>query len=282
MPASGSFRYVITNFDGSIGPKFYYAYTSASSARQGLYLSGVSGSPQLSLEPRSGSPSFLLPGDIWYESASAANGNMFIAEKSLAQGIVVAHRFLVAREDEITVDQVISRFTSSDRPTDLVVGLNAVVIDNFYVTVNSASLSGSLIRNATWNGGFFMPFTGTVAVSGSPMNFLVPSGSLIINSGSATIQSGTLSVFTGSILVRGAGSQLSSFIVSGTNVTASIQGNPIVSVLTGSVASQSLSPIPLDGTFYINTASRLISVRASGTYFDLDVDAPLLVDGGTY
>lgn len=280
--ASGSFRYTITNFDGSIGPKFYFAYTSASSARQGLYLSGVSGSPQLSLEPRSGSPSFLLPGDIWYESASAANGNLFIAEKSLAQGVVVAHRFLVAREDEVTIDQVVARFTSSDVPTDLVVGMNAVVIDNFFVTVNSIAVSGALVRNDTWGGGLFMPNSGTVAISGSFMNFLVPSGNMTVTKGNVVVTSGTVLISSGNLFLRGAGAASTIFSISGSRVTASLQGNPIVSVLTGSILSSSLSPVPLDGTFYVNTASKAISVRASGTYFDLSVDAPSLVDGGTY
>ena len=53
-------------------------------------------------------------------------------------------------------------------------------------------------------------------------------------------------------------------------------------MLTGSVSSQSLSPIPIDGTIYVNTASLDVSIRASGTFFDLDVDVPDEVDGGFF
>ena len=45
-----------------------------------------------------------------------------------------------------------------------------------------------------------------------------------------------------------------------------------------------LSPVPIDGTIYVNTGSAApaVSIRASGTFFDLDVEEPATVDGGFF
>ena len=267
----------IAGFGGDIGPAFYFAETSASAQRRGLFLQGVSGSPQLSLEPRSGSPDFLLPGDIWYqESGSTGDPNLFIAEQWPGED-PAAHRFVLAREGE-TVVQVISRFATSDAPADLVVGANAVVLNGFFITANTAAVSGALIRNVTWDGGFFMPDPNTVAVSGA-VDLLVPSGALTIERGDLSILSGSANIYSGNITLFG---DTASFDISGSDVTASLLGNSIVSVKTGSVDSASLSPIPIDGTMYVNTASSDVSIRAGGAIYELDVVAPNLVDGGTY
>ena len=279
MP-TGSLSFSIVGFGGAEGPEFFYAITSASAQRKGLFLSAPSGSPQISLVPRSGSPDFLLEGDLWFqESGSAGDGNMFVAEKSLAGGVVVAQRFVTSRENEISIDQIVARFTSSDAPSSLRIGANAVVIDNFYVTINTTELSGSLIRNATWGGGFFMPDIDTVAVSGTNKDFLVPSGSVVVETGNFTVLSGSVQVHSGNIILSGENSQ---FNISGSNVSASLQGNPIISIRTGSVSSESLTPVPIDGTMYVNTASLDVSVRASGTFFELDVDTIEAVDGGFF
>jgi len=268
----------ITGFGGPVGPAFYFAETSASAQRQGVFLQAVSGSPQISLQPRSGSPDFLFPGDIWYaESGSTGDPNLFIAEQWVGEVSASAQRFVLSREGE-TIVQVASRFTTSDAPTDLVIGANAVVVNGFFVTVNTAEVSGALIKNATWDGGFFMPDADTIAVSGS-VGLLVPSGALTIERGDLSILTGSVNVYSGSVTLYG---PTASFDISGSNVTASLLGNAIMSVKTGSIDSASLSPIPIDGTLYVNTASSAVSVRAGGATYELDVDAPILVDGGTY
>ena len=279
MPV-GTLNIAIAGFGGSEGPEFFFAYTSASAQRKGLYLAAPSGSPHMSWVPRSGSPDFLLEGDIWFEeSGSAGDGNLFVAEKSTVGGVVVAHRIVTSRDNEISVEQIVSRFTSSDAPSDLRVGANAIVLDNFFVTVNTAGLSGSLVRNATWGGGLFMPDADTVAVYGTNKNFLVPSGSVLVERGNFTLVSGSIEVTSGNIILQG---DSASFNITGLSISASLQGNPIASVLTGSVNSGSLSPVPIDGTVYVNTSSLDVSIRASGTFFDLDVDAPDIVDGGFF
>lgn len=278
--ASGSLQFAIAGFGGPVGPAFHYAFTTASAQRKGVYISATSGSPHVSLDPRTGAPDFFLEGDFWFQqSGSAGDGNLFVAERSRATDVVFAHRIVTSRENDTSVEQIIARFTSSDAPTDVRVGANAVVLDDFVVTVNTAGFSGSLIRNATWNGGFFMPDAATIAVSGTAMDFLVPSGAVIVETQNFSVLSGSINVFSGSIILRGDSSQ---FIVSGSSVTASLLGNPIASVKTGSVSSESLSPVPIDGTIYVNTASLDVSIRASGTFFDLDIDSPDLVDGGIY
>ena len=272
--------FAIAGFGGAEGPEFHYAITSASAQRKGLFLSAPSGSPHISLVPRSGSPDFLLEGDLWFqESGSAGDGNMFVAEKSVADGVVVAQRFVISRENEVSIDQIVARFTSSDAPTSLRIGANAVVIDNFFVTVNTAALSGSLVRNASWGGGLFMPDSETVAVFGTNKDFLVPSGSVVVEKGNFSILSGSIQVFSGNIILKGDTSQ---FNISGSSVSASLQGNPIMSIRTGSVSSESLTPVPIDGTLYVNTASLDVSVRASGTFFELDVDVIDVIDGGFF
>ena len=279
MP-SGSLTFAIAGFGGSEGPEFFFAETSASAQRKGVFLSAISGSPHMALVPRSGPPDFLLEGDFWFEeSGSTGDGNLYVAERSTAGGLIVIHRIVTTRDDETTIDQIVTRFGTSDAPTDLRIGANAVVIDNFYVTINSASNSGTLVRNDDWGGGLHMPDIDTVAVFGADKDFLVPSGSVLVEVGSFTILSGSLQVTSGNIILHG---DSSSFNISGSSISASLQGNPIASVLTGSVSSQSLSPIPIDGTIYVNTASLDVSIRASGTFFDLDVDVPDEVDGGFF
>jgi len=274
---SASLEFAIAGFGGPVGPVFYYAVTSASAARRGLFLQGVSGSPQLSLQPRSGSPAFLLPGDLWYQqSGSTGDPNLFIAEQWPGED-PAAHRFVLAREGE-TVVQAVTRFATGDAPADLFAGANAVVVNGFFITANTAAVSGALVRNATWDGGFFMPDASTVAVSGT-VDLLVPSGSLTVERGDLSVLSGSIYVYSGSVTLAG---ETASFDISGSSVTASLLGNPIMSVKTGSVSSASLSPIPIDGTLYVNTSSLDISVRASGQFYDLTFTAPDLVDGGTY
>lgn len=277
---AGLLTFAIAGFGGSAGPEFFYAATSASAQRKGLFMSAISGSPHMALVPRSGSPDFLLEGDVWFEeSGSTGDGNFFVAERSTVGGVIVTHRIVTSREDEISIEQIVSRFTSSDAPSDLRIGANAIVLDNFYVTINSAGVSGSLVRNDTFGGGLFMSDADTVAVFGTGKDFLVPSGSVVIERGSFTILSGSLQVISGNIILRG---DSSSFNISGSNISASLQGNPIASILTGSVSSESLSPVPTDGTIYVNTGTLDVSIRASGTFFELDVDAPDIVDGGFY
>ena len=274
---SANLQIAIAGFGGAIGPEFFFDETSASGQRRGLFLQGVSGSPQLSLQPRSGSPDFLLPGDLWYqESGSTGDPNLFIAEQWPGEA-AAAHRFVLAKEGE-TVVQVISRFATSNAPTDLVVGANAVVVNGFFITANTAAVSGALIRNATWDGGFFMPDPNTVAVSGT-VDLLIPSGALTIERGDLSILSGSANIYSGNVTLFG---ETASFDISGSNVTASLLGNSIVSVQTGSVDSASLSPIPIDGTMYVNTSSLDVSIRAGGETYELDIAAPDLVDGGTY
>jgi hypothetical protein len=278
--ASGSLVFAIAGFGGSPGPQFHWAQTSASAARRGLFLSSISGSPPLSFVAQPSNPSTLVEGDVWYrESGSSGDGNLFIAEKTLLAGVVVSKRFVTAREGETTIAQVVSRFATPDAPSDLIVGLNGVVIDNFFVTVNTSSVSGALVRNETWGGGLYMPDPNTVAVSGSDKDFFVPSGSFIVEVGSVTLNTGSLTVNSGSISLIGDSVE---FSISGSNVTASLRGNPIMSLKTGSVDSASLASELIEGTMYVNTSSRDVSVKASGTLFDLDVDAPDLIDGGSY
>lgn len=278
--ATGSLIFAIAGFGGSEGPEFFYAETSASAQRKGVFLSANSGSPHMSLEPRSGSPDFLLEGDFWFEeSGSTGDGNLYVAERSTAAGLIVIHRIITSRDDETTIDQIVTRFGTSDAPTDLRIGANAIVIDNFYVTINSASNSGALVRNDDWGGGLHMSDIDTVAVFGTDKNFLVPSGSVLVEVGSFTILSGSLQVASGNIILHG---DSSSFNISGSSISASLQGNPIASVLTGSIGSESISPVPMDGTIYVNTASLDVSIRASGTFFNLDVDVPDEVDGGFF
>ena len=280
---TGSLRVTLTAFGPYVGPRLFYAQTSASTARYGVFVQASSGSPQISMLPRDGTPTLLLAGDLWFQSSgSSGNSNLFVAEQALADSIVYAHRVITSRENENTVEQIISRYTGSDAPSDVFVGANAVVIDNFYVVVNSEAVSGALVRNATWDGGFYMPDESTVAVSGTDIDFLVPSGAVIVERGNFTLLSGSLTVYSGSILLEG---ETASFVISASHVSATLLGNPIVSLRTGSVASSSLGPPVIDGMMYINTGSipnAEISIRASGEFYDLDVDAPELIDGGAY
>ncbi len=269
---AGSTQIRVTNGYDSLGPQFMYAFTSASVAREGLYMSAISGSPPISLEPGEGPPTVLLEGDIWYEaSGTTSDGNLYIADTRISDGAVIINRFMTVRDDEPDIASVVSRWSTANAPVDIYIGANAVITDEGFVTVNTTGSSGALIYNETWGGGFYMPDSSTISLYGS-QNLLIPTGTI-------QIDSGTLYVYSGSILMNGPGSV---FDISGSNITATILGNPIVSVLTGSVATSSLSPLPIDGTFYVNTGSDSVALKADGTFYSFGGGLPEVVDGGTY
>jgi len=278
MP-TGSLQFGLFGLLGEDGPVFHYALTTASAERQGLYLTPETGSPHFSMEPVSGSPSTVFAGDLWFESSgSSGDGNLHLGETDLESGLVIIKRVVTAREGE-TIVQAINRYTSSDAPSDTFIAASAVISDDFFLTANSPNYSGSLVRNAEWDAGVYMPDQDTVAVYGSDKDFLVPSGSLTLERGNELIQSGSLTIYTGSISLQG---DFSQFIISGSSVTASLLNNPMVSVLSGSVETSSLSPTPIDGTMYVKTDTEQVYIKAGGLFYPIEGDVPDTIDGGTY
>jgi hypothetical protein len=238
---------------------------------------------------------------MWFVSSSVdGNSHLNVGDYSPYTASITS-RVVTLRLNE-TTQSVITRFTSSDRPSGSVLAANSVIADNWFITANSPDYSGSGIKNVTWGGGIYMPDSGTVAIYGAK-NFLVPSGNvtvsqsmtiqsggLLVNNGTVVINSGTLTIFTGSLLLN---SPSGTFTVSGTKATLNITGSsadarlrgvPITTVMIGSVDSGSVSPVPRDGTIYINSGSvpETISIRINSTWLNFSVVTPTSVDNGTY
>lgn len=282
----------------------HYATTDTSgnaATRRGLIIGGISGSPNLALEPVATDPVEVLPGDIWMRSGSAGGSNLFYGDQT-ASGSRYTARVLSHREGE-SFAAVVARFATGDRPSGSVLSVNSIVVDQWLSTVNSSQMSGSGWRNESWGGGIYMPNSGTVAIWSSgtlPMDFLVPSGSmyvaqnLSVDSGSIFVNSGSIVVASGSIIISSGSIDLTdptgvvaisgSLEISGSNAQARLRGADIIAVMVSNINSGSLIPVPRPGTLYINTGSipSQISLRTSGSWLDFSLTAPTLVDGGTY
>lgn len=279
----------------------YIESSSYTGMRRGLAINAFTGSPQLSFQPVTTDPTNIFPGDVWFLSSSAdGNSHLKVGDYSPFTASVMS-RVVTIRQNE-TTQSVIARFTSSDRPSGSVLAVNSVVADNWFITANSPDYSGSGIKNATWGGGVYMPNSGTVAVWGQK-NFLVPSGTvtisqsmtiqsggLLVNNGTVVINSGTLTIGTGSVLIN---SPSGTFTVSGTyaqlnltgsNADARLRGVPITAVMINSINSGTISPVPRDGTIYINsgTVPEQISIRVNSTWLNFSVVTPDTVDNGVY
>ncbi len=289
---------------GILSASFDFNYIDSSSytgMRAGLAINAFTGSPQISLQPVTTNPTNIFPGDIWFVSSSIDGNSHLYAGDYSPYTASISSRIVTIRLNE-TTQSVINRFTSSDAPSSGTLAVNTIVADNWFITANSPTYSGSGIRNDTWGGGFYMPDSGTVAIYGTK-NFLVPSGTtiisrslfiqsggLLVNNGTVVINSGTISISTGSLLVN---SPSGTFIVSGSsaqllltgsNADARLRGVPITAVMINSINSGSISPIPRDGTIYINsgTIPEQISIRINGTWLNFSVVTPTFIDNGTY
>ena len=289
---------------GILSASITYDYIESSSytgMRQGLAINAFTGSPQLSFQPVSTNPTNVFPGDVWFLSSSVdGNSHLNVGDYSVFTASITS-RVVTMRQNE-TTQSVITRFTSSDRPSGSVLAVNSVVTDNWFITANSPDYSGSGIKNVTWGGGIHMSNSGTVAIWGQK-NFLVPSGTvtisqsmtiqsggLIVNNGTVVVNSGTFIIGTGSLLlnspsgtftVSGANALLN---LTGSNADARLRGVPITAVMIGTTASGSLSPVPRNGTIYINSGStpEQISIRLNNTWLNFSVVTPDVVDNGEY
>jgi len=288
---------------------FHYSIvpvTASVSVRRGLVVNASSGSPQLTLEPVDRNPNGPLPGDIWFRTGSVSNQgnpNFFFADTDVS-GTIRINRVVATRVNEPS-QSVIARFGTTDAPSGSVLAVNTVVVDDWLITVNSSQESGSGWRNATWNGGIHMSDSGTVGVwspPSQPMNFLVPSGSLIapsasitsgsliVESGSAIVSSGSITITSGTLTLDGPDSvvELSGsnvvFNISGSGADAFIRGLSVIAVQVGSISASLLTPLPRSGTLYINTGSGApqIHLRISGSWLPFNLTAPFLVDGGRF
>ena len=289
---------------GILSASLTYDYIESSSytgMRQGLAVNAFTGSPQLSFQPVATNPTNVFPGDVWFISSSLdGNSHLNVGDYSVFTASITS-RVVTIRQNE-TTQSVITRFTSSDRPSGSVLAVNSIVADNWFITANSPDYSGSGIKNATWGGGIYMSNSGTVAIWGQK-NFLVPSGTttishsmtiqsggLIVNNGTVVVNSGTFIIGTGSLLlnspsgtftISGANALLN---LTGSNADARLRGVPITAVMIGTTASGSLSPVPRNGTIYINSGStpEQISIRLNNTWLNFSVVTPDVVDNGEY
>jgi len=274
---------------------------SYSGQRQGLAINAVTSSPQMSFEPVVGDPSTIFPGDIWFVSSSLdGNSHLFVGDYS-PYSESIKSEVVTIRLNE-TTQSVIDRFSTNDRPSGSILAVNSIAIDGWYQTVNTAGNSGSGWRNATWNGGIYMPESGTIGVFGTGKSFIVPSGSasinqslliqsggIQINNGTVTLRSSSLIISTGSILLNAVSASFtisgsnSKLLISGTSADARLRGIPIVAVQISNVNSSSLSNVR-DGTIYINsgTVPEEISFRLNSAWTNFTIVSPGFIEDGTF
>jgi len=192
--------------------------------------------------------------------------------------------FLTARATESRLELAI-RFGSTDAPINKFLGLNALVVNEGFVTINSASVSGALVRNDTWGGGFFMSDFGTVAVFGTNKDFLVPSGNFTSLTGMEVI-SGSLNVFSGSILISGDGVRLE---ISGQSSSMYLNNQPVATVTVSNVRVDQAANTPalFDGVIYLTPSASTSNldeafIRASGSWVKLLSQSSDVLDGGFF
>lgn len=249
---------------------FAYAIISSSLNRQGIFVNQSTGSPQLSLEAVRVNPTESWAGDIWYlntGSYDGENGYRFNDENK-SNNAIFTSKPLFSRLGEDS-SSVITRYSTVDGPKNMHVAVSSVIGNDWFVTVNSASVNGKGWQNASWGGGIYMPDSNSVAIYGNK-NFLVPSGNVIISGtiqaaqyiGSITSASyaGTASILLGSI-VSASYALTASYAANGSGGTTNFSTGSYTGSFTGSLlgtASYATSATTLTPRYTISS-SLLIS-----------------------
>lgn len=293
IPGPDQLRFSIN--DGNFHFAFIQGYgdsLEASGSRRGMLITSLSSqpsetfaeSPHMSFEVADFESALKLPGDLWFASGvlSIAPGLKMI--DSAVSGALYTGSFLTARATESRLELAI-RFGTADAPINKFLGLRAVVVNEGFITVNSASVSGALVRNDTWGGGFFMPDFGTVAVFGTNKEFLVPSGNFTSLTGLELI-SGSLNVFTGSILISGDGVRLE---ISGQSSSMYINNQLVASVTVSNVRVDQAANTPalFDGVIFLTPSASTSNldeafIRSSGSWVKLVSQSFDVLDGGFF
>ena len=281
---------------------FHYAFGDGSpdpdqllGSRKGLLITSLSAqpsesvaeSPHLSLEPLNFSSDLKVGGDIYIvpTGISVAPGIRIIDFGGPGQQYTGS--FLKGRVTEST-DQLIARFTSSDAPVDIALGLKGMVAHEL-VTLISDSF-GPLVRNDTWGGGLYMPSVNQVAIFGDSKTFAVPFGNFTTRD-NLNIESGSLNVTSGSIYIQGNFAKLEIIGLSASAFfTKGHYPQPwgrLTESKTSVVDVNAQTPGVFDGTFLLVPSAstpRLLELHAriSGTWFPLMTQSLDLIDGGTF
>ena len=281
--------------EGTIHFAFIAGYDDileASGSRRGLLITSLSAqpeettaeSPHMSFEPMDFESNSRYVGDLWFASGALPVRPGFKIIDSTAAGALYTGSFLTARATE-SVAQLVTRFGAADAPLQTKLGLRVLVVNEALVTVNSASVSGGLIRNDTWGGGFFMSDAGTVGVFGAGKDFLVPSGNFTSLTGLEMI-SGTLNVFSGSILIHGNGVRLE---ISGQSSSMYINNQLVASVTVSNVRINQGAGTPAlpDGVIFLTPSASTSNleeafIRASGSWVKLVSQSFDVLDGGFF
>lgn len=267
--------------DGDFHFAFIEGYSDPlglSGSRKGLLIESLSAqpnetvaeSPHMSLEPGDFQSSLQLAGDMWFASGVLPVKPGLKMVDSAVSGVLYTGSFLTARATE-SLAELVTRFGTIDAPTQSYLGLNVVVVDEGFVTVNSGGI-GPLVRNDIWGGGFFMPDSTSVALYGAGKDFLVPSGNFSALT-DLEIISGSLNVFSGSILIQGNSSRLE---ISGTSASFFLNNQPVASVTVSNVRVDQITNLPAlpDGIIYLTPSASTSNLdeaffRASGTWAKL-------------
>lgn len=292
-----SFRFGITS------ASFGYGLTDTGSVRYGLIINKQTGSiieaGQLTLTPYNPPSGSVYYGDVWFNPTSS-NGteqgirfiNVLPDGSTKNVGILGA----INSSDFSSSFQLPVRFEGNRAVSSSYLDVNSIVVRDWLLTSGNTGW-----RNAVWDGGLAVD-TSSVYVHGLSKNFRVPSGSVSasmglfsfdsvrVNTGSVFLLAGD--IFSKGMFVRAGNVTLNSgslgiygdnarFALSGSFVSASLRGYPIVTILAGTTDHLSLSNSEApDGTVYLYTNSNLSYLKANGRWYGFGNSNA--IDGGTY
>lgn len=283
---------------------YSYATTDTSaSIRRGLIINASAGSPQITIEPVSTHPLYILQGDIWFVSSGTNRPSGWYFADLNSNGVVTRRRVIGIRDEDTNTSSIIDRFLNNP-PSQSYLAVNSIGVNEWFLSVGpTGSNLNSGWRNATWGGGIWMSDPNTVAISGSNINFYIPSGAItasngalfetgsvrissgnliisgaIFATGSVTLSSSSLNITSGNLIVSGDDAQ---FVVSGTNAAIRLQGKNVLTVIVSGTSSQSISPPPPNGTMFVDTTNFFVSVYENNQWWLISSGSVIgPIDGG--
>ncbi len=265
-----------SSFEAGLGETEIWWMVLSGTARVGLLITTES-MPHIAIDPLDFMGS-RYPGDIYMVPGGVNNPRgLKIVDRNVTNTLYTG-TFLTSIKTA-NVSTVSARFGGVDNPTASYLGANSIITNEGFFTVTSSG-QGALIRNTTWQGGFYMPNSSSISLLTSGLILQIPTGSQLFVSNSLNLQEGR-------IYIRGNGV---GFSMDDFSSSAYINGQHWVH-LTSSVVSVvdigTGAPALEEGTFlYVipTTGSQVdeAHIRTSGSWYPVNTASFDLLDGGTY
>lgn len=281
---------------------FFYGLAATTESREGLFVNASTGSPHISLMPQT--ESFLsspIVGDVWF-GLNVSSSRFMFADR--AGSTIVYNQQILGAVRGASISSSESSFAQGLGPSGSVLGVNASILDRWYVSAGSKNIG---FRNLAWDGGITMVDSGAVSVYGVGKSFIVPRGQirvarnlqiqgglvrlsgLLLNTGFAPnagllrILTGSLEI-SGSLLLRGNSASFRTGDSGAIFVNGAVAANFFVTGTTPILPSQSF-----DGSWYLYSGSGISGSSTaftfiSGSWYTLlsSSDYYPSIDGGRF